>query len=56
MTMSPLHCVRLLDGVDVQALELHDRLHMSLQRVKLSQPTTKHFFFKKNVSLHQHRH
>ena len=36
------HRVVLLDGVDVQALELHDRLHMSLQRVKLSQPATKH--------------
>jgi len=32
------HRVVLLDGVDVQALELHHRLHVALERVELPQP------------------
>lgn len=32
---SSSHSVRLLDGLDVEPLELHNRLHVALQRVKL---------------------
>jgi hypothetical protein len=35
-----LHCVGLLDGLDVKPLQLHNRLHMSLECVKLPQPVT----------------
>jgi hypothetical protein len=35
-----LHCVRLLDGLDVKPLQLHNRFHMPLERVKLPQPVT----------------
>jgi len=35
-----LHCVGLLDGLDVKPLQLHNRLHMPLECVKLPQPVT----------------
>jgi hypothetical protein len=33
-----LNCVVLLDGFNVQALQLHHRFHMSLERVQLPEP------------------
>lgn len=37
-----LDSVRLLDCVDIEAFEPHNRLHMPLQGVKLAQPVARH--------------
>ena len=34
------HCVVLLNGVDVESLQLHHRLDVSLECVQLSEPVT----------------